>query len=292
MSCDRRADRAANDTVTHRDSLRADTTVAVPTFREWLPQGGRYLLVRSPSVDTAVVVFPEFTADSTITSGALTVNSDALTDYDFWSADGTASQGRLTSIVQAGQPGCEHWPLARLLPATTMKPWTIGLRAGRAQGIAYGTIDQMAGRDSATTVVDLARLASQAPNDTSVALRGLPYVVRVGYRATLGDSLDILIGEAVRRLNIEANPKEERTTVIGERVSSDRGLYTLAYSERLHGDEESVPTTELIGLIRFATGPYAAFAARDYSDGGTYLMFVRERAGVWRQRWQSAYAGC
>lgn len=238
------------------------------------------------------MVFPEFTIDSTIASAQFVLSGDALTDYDLWAPDGSSTVGRLTSVVEAKQPGCENWPLTRLQTGTEARSWTIGLKAGRVRGIPYTMIDQMSRSDSANVVVDLARLASQAPNDTSVALRGLPYVVRAAYRATLGDSLALVVGEVVRRINIEANPREERTTVIGERAASATGPYTLVFSERLHGDEEGVPTTELMGLVQLNDGDYVAFGARDFSDGGTYLMFAREKGNRWRLRWQSAYAGC
>ncbi len=291
-SCRRGADRAANDSVGRPDTLRADTTAVLPTFREWLPAGGRYLLVAASVPDTAFVVFPEFTSDSTIASGQFVLSGDALTDYELWAPDGNFSVGRLTSVMHARQLGCEQWPVGRLQAAAGARTWSVGLRAGRAHGIPYTSIDQMSGSDSAEVVVDLARLGSQAPNDTSTALRGLPYVVRAAYRANLGDSLALLVGEVVRRVNIEAHPREERTTVVGERAASDNEPYTLVYSERLHGDEENVPTTELIGLVQLNDGNYVAFGARDYSDGGTYLMFMREKGHRWRLRWQSAYAGC
>ena len=291
-SCRRGADRAANDTVSRPDSLRADTTATAPVFREWLPSGGRYLLVATSAPDTALVVFPEFTIDSTIASAQFVLSGDALTDYELWAADGSSTVARLTSVVQGKQPGCEQWPAGRLQPLAAARPWNVGLRAGRAHGVPYTPMDQMSGSDSANVVVDLARMASQAPNDTSAAVRGLPYVVRAAYRATLDDSVSVLIGELVRRVNIEASPREERTTVIGERVASAKGPYTLAYSERSHGDEESVPTTELIGLVQLNDGNHVAFGARDYSDGGTFLMFAREKGNRWRLRWQSAYAGC
>lgn len=291
-SCRRGADRAANDSVEARDLLRADTTAAAPAFREWLSASGRYLLVDAGAPGTAFFVFPELTVDSTIAHAQFALSRDALTEYELWASDGSSSVARLTSVVQARQPGCERWPVGRLESSMGGRTWSIGLQVGRARGIAYNTIEQMSPRDSMNVVVDLARLASQAPNDTSVTLRGLPYVVRAAYRATLSDSAALLVGEVVRRVNIEANPQEERTTVIGERASSERGPYTLAYSERLHGDEEDVPTTELIGLVQLNDGTIVAFGARDYSDGGTYLMFARQKSTTWRMRWQSAYAGC
>jgi hypothetical protein len=175
-----------------------------------------------------------------------------------------------------------------------LRAWTIGLAAGVGRGVAYAALNELQGRDSAALVVSLSRLASQAPNDTSASFRGLPYVVRSAYRATLVDTQAFVLAELVRRVNVEANPYEERTIVIGERsLGASDAPYTLLFSERHSGDEERVPTTELIGLVAFVRdGAHAAFVARDFSDGGTYLMFLRGRDGRWSLRWQSAYAGC
>ena len=289
-SCGRGNDRAANDTGDTPDSLRVDTTAVAPAFREWMVSAGRYLLVADGSADSAQIVFPEFTADSSLTNTHFAVSRAALVEYDLIGAAGNVAVGRLSSLTRS-PAGCETWPRAVIQFSSEMRGWTIGLQAGRALGIPYTPSDRLAGRDSAGLVMNLTRLASVAPNDTSAALRGLPYVVRSAYVATLADSLTFVFGELVRRVNIEASPHEERTTIIAEKEAS-AAAYSLAYSERHTGDEESVPTTELLGLVMLRDGMYAAFAARDYSDGGTYLMFVRSDGPRWRLRWSSAYAGC
>ena len=289
-SCGRASDRAANDTGDTPDSLRVDTTVAAPVFREWTVSAGRYLLVADGSSDSAQIVFPEFTADSSLTNTDFAVGSADLVEYDLFGADGSVAVGRLSNLTRL-RAGCETWPRAVIQFSGESRSWTIGLQAGRALGIAYTPLDRLSGRDSSDLVVNLTRLASVAPNDTSAALRGLPYVVRSAYVATISDSLTFVFGELVRRVNIEASPHEERTTIIAESEAAP-AAYSLAFSERHTGDEESVPTTELLGLVKLRDDMYAAFTARDYSDGGTYLMFVRSEGPRWRLRWSSAYAGC
>ncbi len=296
VACGSGADRAANDNGATRDSLRADTTRATLTFREWSAVAGRHLLVAIGSPDTALVVFPEFTSDSSLANVEFVLNDGMLVDYLLFAQDGSSIIARLTNLAAPRQQGCLGWPVGSLHAAaadTAIRAWTIGLRSGRARGIPYSSLDRHSGRDSADLVVDLTRLASQAPNDTTAALRGLPYVVQAAYTAVIADSRSFVFGELVRRVNMEANPHEERTTVIGERAAASTGVsYSLGFSERHTGDEESIPTTELIGLVELQDGTYLAFGARDYSDGGTFLMLERSNGSSWRLRWQSAYAGC
>ncbi len=295
-ACSPRPDRAANDSGAAPELLRADTFSARPTSGAWHAVAGRHLLVALASPDSALVVLPELTSDSSLASSQVALQGSTPSDYALFAPDGDTATARLTSAVVPRQNSCQSWPVARLLPVspdTALRAWTIGLQTGRARGIPYSPLERQASRDSARIVVDLTRLASQAPNDTAAAFRGLSYVVRSAHSAVLADSHSFLFGELVRRVNVEANPYEERTTIIGERdVTSAGDMYTLAFSERHIGDEESVPTTELIGLVRLRDGTDVAFGARDYSDGGTFVMFERGRGARWRLRWQSAYAGC
>lgn len=295
-ACSPRPDRAANDSGAAPESLRADTFSARPVLGAWNAVAGRHLLVALESPDSALLVLPELTSDSSLANSQVTVHGRISLDYALYAPDGSAGTARLTGAVVPRENTCQSWPVARLLPVSpdsAFPAWTIGLQTGQARGIPYSPLDRQASRDSARIVVDLTRLASQAPNDTATTFRGLPYVVRAAYAAVLTDSQDFIFGELVRRVNIEANPHEERTTVIGERSpTSGGGRYTLAFSERHTGDEESIPTTELIGLVTLRDGTDVAFGARDYSDGGTFIMFERSKGARWRLRWQSAYAGC
>lgn len=295
-ACRPQPDRAANDSGAAPESLRADTFSARPASSAWHAVAGRHLLVALESPDSALVILPELTSDSSLASSQVALQGTTPLNYALFAPDGAAAAARLTSAVAPPRNSCQSWPVTRLLPVspdTALRAWTIGLQTGRALGIPYAPLERQTSRDSARLVIDLTRLASQAPNDTAAAFRGLPYVVRSAYSAVLADSHAFIFGELVRRVNVEANPHEERTTIIGGRdATSASDMYMLAYSERHMGDEESVPTTELIGLVRLRDGTDIAFGARDYSDGGTFVMFERGRGARWRLRWQSAYAGC
>ncbi len=291
-ACGRTDDRRANDSGDSRVTLRTDSSASVPPFSEWRASAGRLLLVATESPESAVVVFPEFTRDSSLVDVDFILDS-SLERFDLFGPDGNAIPARLTNVEREVSSSCERWPVARVEQSGTLRPWTIGFPAGHAQSIAHASLDQLTGRDSAAVVVAVTRLASQAPNDTVAALRGLSYVVRSAYVAVLPDSQSVVVGEVLRRVNIEASPHEERTFVIGERdARTPTARYTLVFGERHAGEEESVPTTEFLALMRLSDSTIAAFAVREYSDGGSYLMLERDRQSRWRVRWQSAYAGC
>jgi hypothetical protein len=215
-ACSRSTDRAANDTGVTPDSLRADTTAAAPPFREWIVAAGRHMLVATESRDTALVVFPEFTIDSSLANVEFGLNREVLAEFDLFAADGSSMSGRLTNLAGPKRPGCDGWPLGHVAAADRLHPWVLGLRAGWARGVPLTALDRLQGRDSTALVISLTRLASQAPNDTSSAFRGLPYVVRSAHTAIVADSQALVLGELVRRVNIEASPHEERTLIIAE----------------------------------------------------------------------------
>jgi hypothetical protein len=289
IACDRPRGSAGNDSADVPDSLRSDTTVVATRSRDWRPAAGRMLLVPTAQSDLALAVFPEYTADSSLTTARFE-HGPGSSEYELYGADGSSVSSRLTNFTPP-PPGCESWPSVRLDPPPASAVWSIGLQSGRAQAIPFTALARMTGRDSSRAVIELARLASQAPGDTIAALRGLPYVTRSAYMARLPDSQLVVFAELVRRLNVEANPVEERIVIIGERTASDVP-YDLAFSERHTGDEESVPTTDLIGLVQLGDGRLEAFAARDFSEAGSFLMIERSAPGRWSLRWQSAYSGC
>lgn len=290
VACDRPRDSAGNDSADVSDSLREDTTASAARLRDWRPAAGRMLLVPTASSDVALAVFPEYTVDSSLASARFEHGLGAA-EFELYAPDGTATRTNLTSLVLPA-PGCESWPSVRLDPAPASAGWGVGLQAGRARALAFTSLAGMAGRDSSRLVIELARMASQAPGDTIAALRGLPYVTRSAYLATLPDSHFLVIAELVRRLNVEANPLEERSIVIGERAAVSDAVLTLTFSERHSGDEESVPTTDLIGLLQLGDGRIEAFTSRDFSEAGSFLMLERSTPGRWVVRWQSAYSGC
>jgi hypothetical protein len=140
--------------------------------------------------------------------------------------------------------------------------------------------------------MELARIASGAPGDTVEALRGIPYVVRRGYRFTVPGASPIMIAEISRSLPQEANPAQELMLLIVEQDSLT-SRYRLAYVERASGTEETLESTELLVAGQVASRSEAVILlARDSGDGVTYSILERDGPRQWRVRWNSPYAGC
>jgi hypothetical protein len=128
-------------------------------------------------------------------------------------------------------------------------------------------------------------------SEGSTAFAGIPYFVRKGYRLALSPS-SILIAEVVRRINEEANPREEHLLLLAERSRSD-APYRVGFYKRSAGAEESLETSEILGAVRFVRSRRLAFAVTfDYEDGGKVGLLERVGVGTWRIVWKSAYTDC
>jgi hypothetical protein len=102
------------------------------------------------------------------------------------------------------------------------------------------------------------------------------------------------VAHLVRRVNQEANPREEQTLLIAERDSgATPGPYQLAYAERDFGREEVVITPEVLAGVRLGAGmPPILVVARDNDAGISYRMIERTGARRWRARWSSGAINC
>jgi hypothetical protein len=97
-----------------------------------------------------------------------------------------------------------------------------------------------------------------------------------------------------RRINQEANPREEQLFLIAERYGSDPGAAFLpVYHERVSGKEESIESSDVLAAVTIENGRIPALVLiRDYGDGNAFALLTRTADATWRVRWSSAYAGC
>jgi hypothetical protein len=96
----------------------------------------------------------------------------------------------------------------------------------------------------------------------------------------------------VRNVNQEANPRQERILLLAERDTTPNARYTSVYSERAIGLEETIETTDLIGILLLGTEQRpTVIVARDSGNGVAFTLIERF-GGRWQRRWTSAYAGC
>ena len=295
VSCDRAPRPATTDSTRAVDSAVADSTHVDGARSGWTPGLGPVLLV-SADQGVASAVFPTF-SDSTLTD-TTTFDTSILAGMgvDLFSQSGLAGRGRLQPAPpRRRDDGCVAWPEANVVVADSAPTggWTVAFTTGRARPLPLDSLAGFTGADSARLVVEISRLASTVPNDTASAFQGIPYFIRQVRRFRTGN-VEVVIANVIRRINQEANPREEQLLLIGERASASRdGRYTLGYHERVSGAEEAIESSDVLAAVSLAGDDMPAIVLiRDYGDGSAYALLTRDAAGHWRLAWNSAYAGC
>ncbi len=101
-----------------------------------------------------------------------------------------------------------------------------------------------------------------------------------------------VIAEIVRRVNVEANPREETLLLIAER-ETPTAEWRVGYSERASGDEVNVErATPLAAVSLRPQGLPTVVIERTGADWVTYAFIQRSGDGVWQESWESAHSGC
>ena len=275
---------------------RADTTLPPPVGAvESLPSGapvGRWessagivLLVRDDSL--ARVIYPTVKQlDSTAV-----LDEDMVRGFiaDAVSADGAAGSARIRGFATLDEE-CAVWPVVTLA-SDSLRSWTVAFQRGAAIPIALQLIESLAPADSARLAAQLTRLAASLPNDTSRAFHGLPFTIRGAHRMA-EDASESVVAEIVRRLNVEANPREETLLLIAER-DRPAGEWRVVYSERASGSELDVQRATALAAVKLAPGGRPTLVIeRTGADWITYAFIQRQPDGAWRETWESAYSGC
>ena len=217
-----------------------DSTVATVTPRPqprnsgWDASAAGTFIVLSVADDNidAALVLPDETDSSLARTTAPDISSFSDVAVDLFNAAGLVGTSTLAVNPQQ-QPGegCLIWPSVRL----TTKPgkdWKVGFTKAKATGIPIRAIEELGAADSLSSAAELTRLASLATaTKTDPAFQGLPFAVRKAYQFSLGDTV-VLVGGIVRKINEEANPREEHLLLVAERVGP-AGNYSLAFQVAL-----------------------------------------------------------
>lgn len=282
----------ANDSRSRSDTTlppTADAVESVPPgslVRPWDTTAGTILLVHDDSVTRAV--FPGVTQlDSTAVLDEAVVRGVTA---DAVGAEGGAGFLRVEGFA-VGDEECAVWP-AIALAADSTRDWTVAFQRGAAAPITLQSIESLAAADSARLAAQLARLAGTLPNDTARVFQGLPFVVRSAQRFTATEGREAVVADIVRRVSLEANPREETLLIIAER---DRGTTTwqVGYAERASGDEMRVEHATPLAAVRLgASATPTIVLERAGADWIAYALVQRQPNGTWRTTWESAHSGC
>ena len=249
------------------------------------------LLPVSGNSAAALVVLPQMT-DSTIGSSPSGIDSIGSLPVELFSRDGlSGSTVFIADPGQASSEGCLSWPQGRLSEIPP-DPWRVGFVQGVAVPLPLDSIESMSKGDSTFVTRELARLSSLVAEGDDSTFRGLPFAIKKAYRFSHQESA-ILVGDVIRKIPEEANPREEHLLVIAERPVSSGGSYSPVFHTRVAGAEDAVRTNEILSAVRFVkTGRLALVIAFEYEDGGRAALLQRMNAREWRITWRSAYTGC
>lgn len=184
--------------------------------------------------------------------------------------------------------GCKTWPSARL-DSYHGEAWSFGLARGVADDLPLHTWGPPLATDSAGAARDVIEIASKARSDSSFS--GIPFTLRYLYRIEL-NNVRAIVADAVRRINTEANIREEHVFVIAER-EKDSQRYVPGYRETQMGREEEVRVPEIVGAVFLGENRRPAiFVSLEYSDGARLMLMERVGPSRWERRWRGAYSGC
>jgi hypothetical protein len=300
--CDRANDASRTDSVTLAPPpAPAVDSQPAPTSSGWDAAAGPVLLV-AHRPEAAIVVFPDVQGEHA--AAELRFDTTALRGSTV-SLVGRSGSARTAMLGDPTGPGeeedCVGWPMLHVaLPAgSPPSPWSIGFLDVRVTPIALDSAGSLTSADSSVLVADIARLASAVPLPaTDARFRGLPFSVQDIRRFRTPTGTDIVVAQVIRRVHEEANPLEERTTVIAERDSTLRqepssGRYTLAFHQRTVGREETLEGSELLAAFsRHGANRPLLVMARESEGGVRYVLLERTRARSWKVKWTSALVRC
>jgi len=187
--------------------------------------------------------------------------------------------------------GCIAWP-TMTLAESNQKQWQVGFRQGIVTPLPLDSLEGFSSADSAAVTTELARLASALPATNDSAFQGLPFSVRKAYRASSSQPV-LLIGDIVRKINEEANPREEHILLIAEKNNVSVSPYQTVFHTRAAGSEEQVRTTEILAAGRLVHGGETVLIVSfGYENGSRVALIERSGNAQWRISWRSAYTGC
>ena len=300
-ACERTAPASGGDSGGIIPPSSAERGEPVTTNVGWNADAGTVLLIASDAPGVGEVIFPEVT-DSTFGDSALMdlapVRGSRVTLYSRRGEAGTATVVGEDTTAQAdsSDDACEDWPLVRLRnesrgPTT---PWTVGLAAGHARSIPLDSIEHLSRADSIRLAGEVVRLAGGLAGDTAQAFRGLPYSVRSVRRFQPSPSVSAFVADVSRRINQEADPREEQLLFVAERDSGRAdGPWHIGFSERASGHEGTVETHDVLAALAVGNSRRPTLVlARYVGDGVAYALLERNGAARWEIRWVSAASGC
>jgi hypothetical protein len=256
---------SASQTLRGSSSAVADSA-AVAVSGEWPLDLGTALVIPADTENLAVILYP----------ATPSARIDPKSEIVLLGSGGDVVRSNATAATDSAH--CGDAPMlgvGRSASAT----WSVGLSGAKARAVLSDSLEMMSHSDSVLYQTEGSRLASTV-SGASARHTGLPFSLVAVRRLRFADTTIVAL-QLVRRVNQEANPAEERTLVVAERVGS--GAFTAVHSDRSEGTEEMAAHFDLIGAFRAGSTLYLMISS-DAATGST-IQILERSGGTWRVRW-------
>lgn len=197
--------------------------------------------------------------------------------------------------AEDGVGACLTWPSVTIEGATYAPrkgaAWRLAVERDSVTPVVIDSLMGMRGADSlklASAVHALVSAGTAAPDST---LRGIPFTIRRAY-SLVARGVGVVAAELARTSSSEADPREERLFIVGERPG-DGIAHRLVYSRSAAGPADNTPVTELLAAVvsRRSSRPVLVLVVE--GTGGLRLHLVeRVGRGQWRPSWSSVVSFC
>lgn len=268
--------RDASTTGARSDKSSIDST-APKTTVAWFDSVAPLVLAPAHSNDRALVVSADSLApqleDGAVEQPATLVRLDGSTEA-------------VRVALSSGSEGCVDGVLR---PAPALN-WGVGFVGRAPTGIQVDSIRSISRNDSAALAPVIFRIASGIPNDPGGRFSGLPFSLVDLWRARTTDGGMVIVATTRRQINQEDSPLEERTLLVAEADSG--GSYSLVYSTRASGPEETVEGSELLAAVMFKAPDIELVFSHDYGEETSYSIVERQAPRKWTLRWASRRFNC
>ncbi|MES3035044.1 MAG: hypothetical protein V4813_13680 [Gemmatimonadota bacterium] len=280
------------------DSVPSADSVVTAVVSRWDAADGPAIYLPSEG-GLAQVVLPPVHDDSVPRpdSAALPAGAAPAT-VDLFSPAGKVGTVTLGAYAPSGQPavgaGCDAWAVVPVRDAAGVTPpgWRLALLSGVAEPLRTDSLGSLSRADSAALVIAINKAAALLPLDSAGLLRRVPFGVTKAYRVKLFDETEVVVAIVERRLNLEAAPRVERTTLVLERSAATSPM-SAVWRETQYATEDDLIAVDLLAVVHLhGVKRPTVFLGLDFGDGSRVQMLQRTAKEAWSLRWSSAYTGC
>ena len=198
--------------------------------------------------------------------------------------------------AESGAGSCVTWPTVEVTATTVLRgrrsaAWRVGFERDSITPVVVDSLAGMNAADSTLLTNAIHSVLRHVPALSDSTLRGIPFSILKAYRLT-ADERSIVAAELVRKSGSEADPREQRLFVVGER-NADEQAHTMVYSQDVTGPADRTPVTDLLAVVvpRASTRPILVVGI-DGRNGTTLHLLQRRGRREWRRVWASVVSFC